>query len=525
MRNLVLVLGDQLNRDSAAFDDFDASQDAVWMSETPHELTHVWCHQLRIAFFLSAMRHFRDRLGAEGIAVHYAALDGRADDDHGHTFGERLGVEIDRLATHGRPAALIVAQPGDWRVQAELHATAARLGLELQIREDRSFMCSTAAFAAYARAHAGLPMEAFYRWMRQRHRILVDDHGMPAGGRWNFDADNRRSFGRRGPGWIDPPIAFEPDAVTCEVLKLVGQRFASHPGSLDRFDLPVTRPQALGLLDDFVERRLDAFGAHQDAMWTGEPVLFHSRLSAALNVKLLGPREIVDAVLAAAAARRLPINSVEGFVRQIVGWREFMRGVYWLRMPGYADHNTFDATLPLPAFYWTGETDMRCLRECTQQVLQHAYAHHIQRLMVFGNFALLWGVDPLRFHEWHLAMYADAVDWVSLPNAFGMSQHADGGVVGTKPYLASGAYIDRMSDYCRGCRYDPAQSIGDDACPFTTLYWNFLDRHREVLSRNPRMRYPLANLARKPAAEVDAIRGRAAALRDTEALTATGPPR
>jgi deoxyribodipyrimidine photolyase-related protein len=242
-------------------------------------------------------------------------------------------------------------------------------------------------------------------------------------------------------------------------------------------------------------------------------VLSHSRLSAVLNLKLLGAREVIDAVLAAAEAHALPLNSVEGFVRQIVGWREFVHGVYWRHMHDYAKLNALGASAPLPGFYWTGDTEMNCVRQCTRQLLGHAYSHHIQRLMVFGNYALLAGVDPLAFNAWHLAMFVDAVDWVSLPNAVGMSQHADGGIMGTKPYIASGRYIDRMSDYCRGCRFDPTAASGADACPFTTLYWDFLDRHRDQLAANPRMRYPLASLAAKAADEIEAIRAQARALR------------
>ncbi len=509
MRNLVLVLGDQLNHDSAAFDGFDRSVDAVWMSETPHELTHVWCHKIRIAFFLSAMRHFRDELLARGVTVHYAQLALIAEDHEAQSFAGRLALDVARHT----PATLIVVEPGDHRVKVELQEAAGSLGIALEIREDRTFLCSTPDFRQYAAERKGLLLENFYRWMRKRHRILLDDDGAAAGGQWNFDKDNRRSFGRAGPGVVPDMPAFLPDQITEEVLALVADQFAEHPGSLDRFDLPVSRAQALALLTDFVEHRLAAFGPFQDAMWTDEPFLFHSRLSAALNVKLISAREVIDAAIRAADDWNVPLASVEGFVRQILGWREFTRGVYWLLMPEYAQRNTFTATERLPGFYWTGETDMRCMQACARQVIDYAYAHHIQRLMVFGNFALLYGVEPIRFHDWHMAMYADAIDWVSLPNAFGMSQHADGGVVGTKPYIASGKYINRMSNYCRGCRYDPGKSIGEDACPFTTLYWDFLRRHQEQLSSNPRMRNQLMNLKGKSTLELQSISQRAEQVR------------
>ena len=516
LRNLILVLGDQLNRDSAVFDGFDAAIDAVWMSETPNETTHVWCHKLRIAFFLSAMRHYRDVLVAHGYTVHYAELAANPADDCAQSFAERITADVQRL----RPARLVVAEPGDHRVRSEITETARSLGIQLEIRADRTFLCSTDEFAIYAAGHKGLLLENFYRWMRKQHRILLDDEGAPIGGRWNFDNDNRRSFGRAGPGNVRAPAGFAQDETTRQVIALVARRFARHPGSLDHFDLPVTREQAIVLLNDFVEHRLNDFGAYQDAMWNDQPFLFHSRLSAALNVKLIAAREVIDATLAAAAKRDVPLSSVEGFVRQILGWREFMRGVYWLLMPHYAVRNSLNATHPLPAFYWTAETDMRCMQQCTQQVLDHAYAHHIQRLMVLGNFALLYGVRPAEFHEWHMAMYTDAVDWVSLPNALGMSQHADGGIVGTKPYVASGNYINRMSNYCGGCRYDPKKSTGPDACPFTTLYWDFMDRHRETLQHNPRMRYPLQSLKAKARGEVIQIRTRAERVRENVSLAA-----
>ncbi|MBC8118430.1 MAG: cryptochrome/photolyase family protein, partial [Burkholderiaceae bacterium] len=390
MRNLILVLGDQLNHDSAAFDGFDPSVDAVWMSETPQELTHVWCHKLRIAFFLSAMRHFRDELRARGVTVHYAELALQPTGDRANSFAERLAIDVHA----NRPATLIVVEPGDHRVRAQLERAASDLSLPIEIRADRTFMCSTDEFAIYAGEHKGLLLETFYRWMRRRHRILIDAAGKPTGGRWNFDQENRGSFARMGPGPIPSAPSLGPDATTRGALLLADQRFAAHPGSVSNFDLPVTRTQALALLSDFVSHRLANFGVFQDAMWTGQPFLFHSRLSAALNVKLLCAREVVDAALGAAEAQGIAISNIEGFVRQIIGWREFMRGVYWLLMPAYAERNSFAAHRPLPAFYWTAGTDMNCMRQCVQQVIDHAYAHHIQRLMVLGNFALLYGVEP-----------------------------------------------------------------------------------------------------------------------------------
>jgi deoxyribodipyrimidine photolyase-related protein len=348
--------------------------------------------------------------------------------------------------------------------------------------------------------------------MRRKTGVLVED-GRPLGGKWNYDVENRESFGTTGPGGLPLPPSFSPDALTREVIRLVARRFDSHPGGLDAFDWPVTREQAQQSLDDFVTSRLPSFGRCQDAMWTDEPFLYHSLLSSAMNLKLLHPREAIDSAVDAFRSGKAPLSAVEGFVRQILGWREYVRGIYWRYMPEYADRNHLSADLPLPRFYWTGDTDMNCLRDVIRQTLRYGYAHHIQRLMITGLFALLLGVEPRAVHEWYLAVYVDAVEWVELPNTLGMSQFADGGIMASKPYVASGKYIQRMSNYCVGCRYEPGKSCGEAACPFTTLYWDFLQRHRNTLERNQRMIMQLRNLKRKSANELREIRKQAAAVR------------
>jgi deoxyribodipyrimidine photolyase-related protein len=366
-------------------------------------------------------------------------------------------------------------------------------------------------------------MEFFYREMRRRHRVLVDAAGEPEGGRWNFDEENRGSFGAGGPGKVPAPVAFPPDAVTREVLALVARRFAKHPGKLDHFDWPVTPAQARRSLEDFVTQRLPQFGEFQDAMWTAEPWLYHSRISAAMNLKLLDPREVIAATESAYRAGRVPLAAAEGFIRQILGWREYVRGVYWLLMPGYVGRNELGAREPLPEFYWTGRVPMRCLREAIGQTLDFGYAHHIQRLMVTGLYGLLLGVDPRKMHEWYLAVYVDAVEWVELPNTLGMSQYADGGVMASKPYIATGRYIQRMSNYCQGCRFNPAKATGAEACPFTTLYWDFLLRHEARLKRNPRMSLQVRNLGRLAPRERQAVQERAAAIRAANGVPSGGP--
>ncbi len=511
-RRLVLVLGDQLDHRSAAFDDFDEAKDAVWMAEVNEEATHVWCHKLRLVVFFSAMRHFRDEARERGRVVHYHELtrDGRR--DSGRSFAEVLAADVRRL----RPESLVVLEPGDWRVQEQLRAAAEDLDLELDIRPDRHFLCSREQFDDWAAGRKSLVLEHFYRWMRREHGILVNDQGEPEGDRWNFDEDNRESFGREGPGEVPRPRGFRPDDVTRAVMEMVEARFGDHPGSLEHFDLPVTRREALAALRDFIAHRLPTFGPYEDAMWTGEPLLYHSRLSVPLNLHLISPRDCLERTLAAYADGAAPLASVEGFVRQILGWREFVRGIYWRFMPDYADRNALrTGDRDVPAFFWDGETDMNCVREVMGQVIDHGYAHHIQRLMVLGLYALLLGVHPRKFHEWHMAMYLDAIDWVSLPNALGMSQYGDGGIIGTKPYCASGRYIQRMSNYCQDCRYRPDRATGDDACPFTTLNWDFLDRHEKQFRDNPRMSMQVRNLRSPKRQEtMPEIRTRARRLRE-----------
>ncbi len=506
VRHLVLVLGDQLDGQSAAFDGFDRQADVVWMAEVWAEAEHVWTNKPRIAIFLSSMRHFRDGLRSDGVRVDYRGPDDR--EDRGS-----LGAELEWALEAWRPRKVVVVKPGEWRVEQLLCDAAGRAGAPLEIRQDRHFLCPLAVFEEHAEGRRQLVMERFYREMRRRMDVLMD-RDAPVGDEWNYDAQNRRSLGRDGPGELARPVSFAPDAVTQEVLDAVQRHFSDHPGGLARLDWPVTSEQAQEALEDFVDNRLSNFGSYQDAMWTGEPYLYHSRLSAALNLKLLDPRQAIEAAERAYAEGRAPLNSVEGFIRQVLGWREYVRGVYWRYMPDYADLNALDADAPLPDFYWTGETDMACLRQCIEQTLEYGYAHHIQRLMVMGLFALLLGVDPEQVHEWYLAVYVDAVEWVELPNTLGMWEFGDGGIMATKPYCASGNYIQRMSNYCRACRYEPAQRLGEEACPFTTLYWDFLLRHEERLSENPRMGLQLHNLRKIDGDDQQAIRREAAGLRD-----------
>lgn len=506
-RRLVLVLGDQLWLDNPALQGFDPSCDQVLMIEAASEATHVWSHQARITLFLSAMRHFRDELLERGWPVLYLALD---DDALPLSYQERLAQVLARL----QPDTLCCCEPGEWRLLALLQDTAAAAEVPLQLLADTHFMCSRQEFADWARSKRELRMEFFYREMRQRHRVLMDgdDGREPAGGRWNFDADNRAGYPRGGPGLIPEPLRFAPDATTREVMALVRDRFGHHPGSLEHFGWAVTRAQALAVLQDFVDVRLAAFGPFQDAMWTDTPWGWHALLSSSLNLHLIHPREVVEAAEAAWRRHQLPLQSVEGFIRQVLGWREFVRGVYWLDMPQLGRDNHFGHQGRLPAWYWTGDTRMNCMRQALGQTLAHGFAHHIQRLMVTGQFALIAGIRPQEVCDWYLAVYVDAVEWVELPNTAGMALFANGGRFTSKPYIASGQYIKRMSNYCDGCAYRPQQRHGEGACPVTTFYWAFLQRHEGWLGRNPRTAMMVRNLGRLSSTERESIRQHAAYL-------------
>jgi deoxyribodipyrimidine photolyase-related protein len=483
VRQLLIVLGDQLDHQSPLFHDSDARQDVVWMAEVVEESEHVPSSKMRTALFLSAMRHFAAELRRAGRRLDYRKLDDPSNQG-------RLAAELRAALDRHHPQRVRVIKPGDWRVEQSLLAAA-----PVEILPDPHFYSTPEEFHRHAAGRKQLRLEYFYREMRRKHGVLMDG-GEPAGGAWNYDAANRESFGRQGPGRLPAPRRFEPDAITREVMDLVNRRFANHPGRCEDFDWPVTAAQARAALDDFVAHRLPWFGRYQDAMWAGEPWLYHSRISSSLNLKLLNPRQAVDAAEKAYREGCAPLPAAEGFVRQILGWREYVRGVYWQFMPEYVQHNALNAHQPLPEFYWTAQTPMNCLHEALDQTLRHGYAHHIQRLMVTGLYALLLGVEPRAIHEWYLSVYVDAVEWVELPNTLGMSQFADGGIMASKPYAATGKYIQRMSNYCAGCRFDPAEATGETACPFTTLYWDFLLRNEKRLRVVPRMELQLKNIAR-----------------------------
>ncbi|WP_230770914.1 cryptochrome/photolyase family protein [Sphingomonas sp. Leaf4] len=479
-RVLIPVLGDQLTATLSSLKRADPAATTILMMEVVEEATYVRHHPKKIAFLFAAMRHHAAALREAGWDVDYVTLD---DPDNAGSFTG----EVARAIGRHDPTRIVVTEPGEWRVQAMLEAWETMFGIPVDIRADTRFLCSHDRFNTWAEGRRELRMEYFYREMRRETRLLMDGD-KPVGGKWNFDKDNRKPPGR--DLMMPRPLSFAPDTVTQEVIALVADRFGDHAGTLDGFDFAVTRKDALRQQRAFLTHALPRFGDNQDAMLTDEPYLWHAVLSPYINAGLLDPIDLCRAVQKHHDEGKVPINAAEGFIRQIIGWREFIRGIYWREGPDYGSRNFLNAKRDLPGFYWTGDTDMHCLSQAIGQTLQNAYAHHIQRLMVTGNFALLIGADPVQVQRWYLEVYADAYEWVEQPNVLGMSQFGDGGLFGSKPYASSGAYIDRMSDYCGACRYDVKQRTGEDACPFNALYWDFLDRNREKLGRNPRMGMP-----------------------------------
>jgi deoxyribodipyrimidine photolyase-related protein len=497
---LRVVLGDQCTHGLASLAGLDPKADVVLMAEVTAEATYVRHHPKKIVLVFSAMRHFAAELEARGVRVRYVRLD---DPDNSHS----LRGEFLRAVSELRPARAVATEPGEFRLLQDMRGWQEAAGVETEILDDARFLCRVQDFRVWARERKSLRMEFFYRDMRRRTGLLMDGDE-PAGGAWNYDAENRK----RLPARVMPPdvAGFQPDGITREVMALVAGRFSDHFGDVEGFSLPVTAADAEAALDDFVANRLPSFGDWQDAMKLDAPYLFHAVISTSLNCGLLDPMLACRRAEAAYRSGAAPLNAVEGFVRQILGWREFIRGVYWLHMPEYGERNSLRAERRMPWLYWSGETKMRCMAEAIGQTKANAYAHHIQRLMVTGNFALLAGLHPDDVDEWYMVVYADAYQWVEMPNVRGMALHADDGIVGSKPYAASGAYINRMSDYCGACEYDVARSVGEGACPFNALYWDFIARHADRFAGNNRMAMPVRTMQRMDREKLAGLRARAA---------------
>ncbi len=484
MTSLRLILCDQLSDTISSLHGCDKDSDIILMCEVWDEATYVKHHKKKIAFLFSAMRHFAKNLEEEGYKISYTKL------DDSNNSGSFKG-EIERAINRYKLERIIVTHPGEYRVLEDIKSWSDTFGIPVEIRQNTGFLCTIEDFNDWAADRKQLRMEYFYREMRKKYNILMND-GEPIGGQWNYDSENRKP--PKDGLTIPTPYTNKADQITQDAINLVASRFDNHFGDLQPFHFAVTRSDALDALDHFITHSLKNFGNYQDAMIEGEPWMFHSHLSFYLNCGLLDPLECARAAEQAYHDNKASLNAVEGFIRQIIGWREYVRGIYWLKMPGYISENFFCAEKALPDFYWSAQTKMNCLRQCVLETKQNAYAHHIQRLMVLGNFALLAGIDPRYVNEWFLIVYADAYEWVEIPNVSGMILFADGGYLASKPYAASGAYINNMSDYCKNCSYKVTKKNGPEACPFNYLYWDFFIRNDNKLRGNPRLNHSYATI-------------------------------
>ena len=494
-RALICVLGDQLTHGHGALKDAIPGRDEIVMAEVPAEASYVKHNRHKIVLIFSAMRHFCLELRLRGFTVHYF--------EYSTSGPATLLQAVEKVLAHVPADELRYCQPGEYRLCEEISAWT--LPVPLRRYPDDRFLCSTQEFQAWTEGRKQLRMEYFYRQMRRKYHILMEDDGKPAGGNWNFDVQNRRGWRAREA--IPARPATVPDDITAEVIALVAREFPDHPGNLDAFYLATTREEAKTHFDWFLQHCLERFGTYQDALAEESPWLFHSLVSMYLNIGLLDPLDVCRKVERAWQDGRCDISAAEGFIRQVLGWREYVRGIYWYAMPEYARRNSLKAKRPMPEWFWDGATDMRCMEVALKQTLDLGYAHHIQRLMVIGNFALLAGLDVEQVCAWYLAVYVDAFEWVELPNTLGMALHADDGLMASKPYAASGKYIQRQGNHCKQCRYSPNRSTGDGACPFNSLYWLFVAQHERKFRDNPRMRLVLANWAKKSPSEKTAMLG------------------
>lgn len=477
---LRLILGDQLNLQHSWFEQPNPDVTYVLM-EMRQETDYVRHHIQKVIAFFLGMRLFRDQLERLGHSVIYLRLD---DPANLHGLPENLSAIIKQ----GAFARFEYLLPDEYRLDRQLSAFCESLSIPSAAVDTEHFLTERSDVAEFFKGKKTFLMESFYRNMRKRYSILMEPDGnTPVTGQWNYDANNRKKLPKSTV--IPEAPSFRRDV--SDMVRMLTEQGVETIGRVEaaQFDWPVTRNEGLEMLRDFVTHRLHLFGTYQDAMTVKHPFLFHSRLSFLLNAKILSPLEVVKAVEATWNSHKdqIDIAQAEGFIRQILGWREYMRGIYWAKMPEFATLNFFDHQAPLPDFFWTGNTHMTCLRESIGQSLDHAYAHHIQRLMVTGNAALLLGCHPDEVDAWYLGIYIDAIEWVEITNTRGMSQFADGGIVGTKPYVGSANYMHKMSDYCANCKYDRTQKTGPDACPLNSLYWDFYARHADKLKNNPRI--------------------------------------
>lgn len=485
-RNLIVILGDQLSTQISSLRESSKKDDIVLMMEVEAEATYVPHHPHKIILIFSAMRHFCDELRENGFSVEYLKIN---DHKNKQSFTENLLQTVNKV----KPKKIVITESGEYRVQIMIDSWAKKACCEVEQLVDDRFYCEIDEFAEWAKNKKSLLMENFYRSMRQKTGILMEDK-RPVGGKFNYDVENR-SPPKKGMTFPKRKT-IQPDAITEEVIQLVKKRYPNHLGYAENFQLAVTRKDALKLLNHFIKHNLPTFGDYQDAMLIDEYYLHHSFISMYLNIGLLLPAEVVEKAEQAFLEGDVSINNAEGFIRQILGWREYIRGLYWLKMPEYKELNYFNAENALPSFYWDAKTDMKCLQQVIQQSLETATSHHIQRLMITGNFAMLLGVRPEEICDWYLAIYADAFEWVELPNTLGMSQFADGGLLATKPYAASGNYVNKMSNFCSNCQYQVKEKLTEKACPFNDLYWGFLLQNQSKLQSNPRLKFAFNHIAK-----------------------------
>ena len=497
MSSLRLVLGDQLHESVSSLNDVQATDDLIVLMEVKPEADYAKHHKRKLVFIFSAMRHFAENL-KDKFRVKYFKLD---DEDNKHSFVENIKVIIESEQLD----KLILTEPAEYRLLKQFEAEFSSVDFEVEIRSDDRFFTSKKEFKEFAESQKDLRLENFYRSIRKKTGYLMEANGKPVGGKWNYDHENRSAYKFKEP--IPERLSFEQDEITKEVISLVMKNFQGSFGDCEEFDEAVTHEQALKVFHYFLQNFLPLFGKYQDAMIQDNPFMFHSRISHYINIGILPVSYVCDEVIKKVGD--VPLSSIEGFLRQIIGWREYIRGVYWLKMPDYLDVNYFNHSRELPEFFWNGETELNCAKSVIESTRKYAYSHHIQRLMITGNIALLMGVKPIEVHEWYLGVYDDAYEWVELPNTFGMALYADGGFLSTKPYIASGNYINKMSNFCKGCRYNVKLKVGEDACPFNYLYWNFLHENKDKLSSNRRLFMPYRNLSKKTEEELSKIQSSA----------------
>ena len=481
VRDLIIILGDQLSHEISSLEKIRKNEDKILMMEVSNEIEYVNHHKKKLVLIFSAMRHFANELKKNKFDVTYVEFD---------KSKENFTKELEKQCKKFNPESIKITHPSEYRVLDEVKKWKKVLNIPVTILEDSRFFCKINEFSDWVSSKKELKMELFYQKMRKKYKILIDDEGKPIGGKWNYDVKNRKRL-PKNHSKIPTPLICKPDKITKRVISQLEKKYTKHFGDLEPFWFATTKKDAIKSLEDFIKNRLEFFGPYEDAMKENEKFLYHSVLSVYLNIGLLNPREVIQKVL---QSKELPIESIEGFVRQIVGWREYVRGIYWHYMPKYSQTNFFNAKNKLPDFYWTGKTKMNCMKNCIDQTKEEAYAHHIQRLMITGNFALIAGIDPKQVCNWYLSVYADAFEWVELPNTHGMILYADGGILGSKPYAASGNYINKMSDYCKNCEYDVKIKNGKNACPFNYLYWNFFLNNQEKLKKNPRLWTAFSNI-------------------------------